>query len=878
MQRRDFMKYGTAALMAPTGIQLLPAELIPNEFSAAPDAISSDPADVSDVTWTARWVWATVTGLEPNTYIYFRRLFTLPSLPNRVVPIRISAWTDYSLHVNGHKLGFGPPISNARRHYFDTYNIGQYLKQGVNVLAVRAYSLATATEDTVKERGGFIFQGQINLRGQTVCLNTGQSWKCLIPETWDRKSPRQSYELHFVEIADFRKDPEGWTTEHFDDSQWQRPLDVEVSKGTRFDFEQMFPRDLGRIDETFQPVASIVRAAEVQRQSGSEIPAIQVQAEQFQPVQTVRMTNLSSLATGDPHAEIQAPEQGRDAALVFDMGGIVLGCPYFEIEGEGGSVVDVSISEYLEDGRVLASRKILPKESTYLTDRITLRGGKTTWQRNDYNGYRYIQLTVRNALKPIVIRKIGTVLRRYNFDQEATFRSSDSTLDRVFEGCKLTHRVNTHWGYCGSAWREHAQWSDLPWAAMNLAVFHNPPVMRHFLRQVALGQNSEGRMQFPSPGNIGTELPEQTMWLGNDLWKCALYFNDVGLVRDLLPVMVKANDWFKKHTTSRGLLSTKDWTRKWLVIDWGYPFVGDPDPGELATLNMIYYDFLCSIAKCAEFVGNAEQQKVFQAQADSIKQSINNAYFDPAQDRYYEKPNYLIPSQYASTLAVNYGVVPEERLQQVFDFAVGSELRPGIASPWFMGNVLEAFARAGRFQDGVGSISRYWSSFFQADTDVLWELWNIPSEEVLPVPGYTSEMYARTITYSSAPASYATNYLLGVLPLKPGFAEALIAPHFAGLHCASGCSPTSKGPVHVRWERRPAKRETVIYISIPQDLRALVRLPFTESEPTVAVNNQPFFSSGQFRENSQIENPQKSADTLQFWAKPGSYYFKSSAV
>ena len=877
MRRRDFMKYGAAALAAPAGTGLLQAESQPAGI-AAQDPALTDLAETSNLKWTAAWVWATPTGLEPNTYVYFRRVFTLPSLPNRAVPVRISACTDYLLYVNGRKLGFGPPISDPRRNYFDTYNIGPYLKPGVNVLAVSAYSLATATEDTRKEPGGFIFQGQIDLPGRTLTLDTSHGWRCLIPKTWEQNAPRQSYELHYAEIADFRKDPAGWRSERFDDSGWSRPL--EVNAATRFQFDHMFPRELGRIDESFLPVACVVGAAEVQRVTDAPIPAVQVQAEQFLPLQTVRISGLSSLATADSHAAVLTPQQGRDAAIVLDMGGMVLGCPFFEVEAEGGAVVDVSISEYLQGGRVLATRKIFPnpKQSTYLTDRITLRDGTTTWQRNDYNGYRYIQLTVRNALKPLVIRKAGTVLRRYNFKQEATFRSSDSTLDRVFDGCKWTHRVNTHWGYCGSAWREHAQWSDLPWAAMNLAVFHDPPVMRYFLRQLALGQNSEGRMQFPYPGHLGTELPEQTMWLGNDLWKCALYFNDVELVRDLLPVMLNANQWFKKHTTARGLLSTQDWSKKWLVIDWGYPFVNDPDPGELATLNLIYYDFLSSIAKCAEFVGNADQHQQLQAQADSLKQSINSTFWDQSQNRYYEKPNDAIPSQFASTLAVQYGVVPEEHLQAVFDFAVGRELRPGIASPWFMGNVLDAFARAGRFEDGIRSISRYWSTFLQADTNVFWELWNIPGEDVVPIPGYTPEMRGRTITYSTAPASYAVNYLLGVLPLKPGFAEVLIAPHFAGLDSARGDAPTPQGPIHVRWERRPSQRQTEIYLSIPDNLRAQVHLPFSASEPLVTMNGRPFYDGEQFRQNAQIEQPQKSADTLQFWAKPGFYYFKSSAA
>ena len=879
MRRRDFIRYGAAAFMAPKSgsSQLWDTEFYSSANKGLPawdlDKSKSDP---SAGAWTAKWVWATPTGLEPDTYVYFRRAFILGSLPKDDVPIRISACTHYQLYVNGRKVGFGPPISDPLRHYFDTHNIGPYLKKGANVLAVCVYSLATATEDTKKKRGRFIFQGRIGLPGKTVILDTGREWKYLIPKTWQQNAPRQSMQLHYVEIADFRENPDGWETTDFNDSHWLEPL--EITGGTKLDFGHTVSRELGQIDESFMPVWRIVRAAQVKRQSQIGIPAVQVQTERFLPLRTVRITNLSSITSASPGAKIQTLDAEHDAAIVFDMGEMVLGCPFFEIEGEGGTVVDVSISEYLKHGRVLASRKITPKESTHLTDRITLRDGKTVWQRNDYNGYRYIQITVRNAREPAVIRRIGTVLRQYRFNQEATFRSSNSTLDRIFEGSKSSHKVNTHWGYCGSAWREHAQWSDLPWVAMNLAVFHDPPVMRYYLRQIALGQNSEGRMQFPYPGNQGIELPEQTMWLASDLWKCALYFNDRALVRDLLPVMVKANQWFRKHTTSRGLLSTKNWPKMWLVIDWGYPFVNDPEPGELATLNMIYYDFLCSVAKCAEFVGNKTEQRDFGEQVDSLKRSINRTFWAPEMNRYYEKPGHQSPSQFASTLAVKYGIVPEEHLQQLFSFAMGSDLRPGKASPWFMESVLEAFARAGRFKDGVESISKYWSSFLDADATVYWELWNIPGEDVHPISGYTHEMCARTITYSSAPASYAVRHLLGVRPLEPGFADVLIAPHYAGLDYASGDAPTPKGPVHVRWDRRPAQKETEIYLDIPEGLNAQVHLPFAESESVVTLNNEPFYDGGQFRENPRIGNAQRVVDSLQFRANSGLYYFRSSAA
>lgn len=862
--RRDFVKIGAAVFTA-RGV----ASAEQNSGSASEGALHSRELHG----WSARRIWATPDGLEPNTYVYFRRTFVLEEIPRAETPVQVSACTEYALYVNGHKVGFGPPISDPRRRYFDLRNIQPYLRKGRNVMAARVYSLATATEDTRKERGWFLLQGKIHDRSREIALDTHSEWRCLVSDVWQRDAPRQSFQLHYVEIADLRREPVGWNEIGFDDAQWRPAIEL-----AERDTEGLVQREMGEIDEVFMPVASVAGAAEVQRQTQFPMPALQVNAEKFQSIQTVRLENLSSLGANHPEASVETPVDGRDAAMVLDMGRMVLGCPFFEAEGGEGATVDVSISEYLKDGRVLASREITPNERTNLTDRITLRPGRNAWQRNDYNGYRYIQLTVRGAMKPLTIRKVGTIERRYHFMQEAMFRSSNAVLDRIFSGSKWTHRVNTHWGYCGSAWREHAQWSDLAWPAMNLVVFSDPPMMRYYLRQIYLGQNDEGRMQFPYPGNLGIELPEQTMWLADDLWKCGLYFNDLKLVSDLLPAMEKANKWFRKHTTSRGLITTENWPRMWLVIDWGYPYVNNPAPGELATLNLIYYNFLRSVERCAHLIGEEVIRKSFERQADSLRETIQEVFFDADEGRYYEKPQRQAPSQFAGALAVKYGVVPERYRQQVFQSATGSELRPGKASPWFMYSVLEAFAQAGRYTDAVSAICRYWSSFLNAGATVYWELWNIPGEDVHPIPGYTREMAARTITYSSGPAPYVVNYILGVEPLAPGFQEALIAPHYSGLEFAEGEAPTPFGAIRVRWQRNPAAKMTEVYVTVPEGVKAQMRLPFDKTEPIVWVNEQALYNRRQFFKNPLIEKATQAEDFLQFQIAPGSYYFKSSAM
>lgn len=814
--------------------------------------------------WRASWIWCSQDGREANLHVYFRRTFHLESVPRAAVTVRVSAATHYTLYVNGHRAGFGPPISDRRYHYYDTRDIAPFLQPGRNVIAAHVYSLATGTEDFHGGRGLFLLEGTA---GRTP-LDTGAGWKFLIPPSWKRDTPRQSFQLHFVEEVDLRRELPGWAQVAFDDTPWKP--EVVLGKPPQGSYENLVARDLGEIDEVFQPAQGIVRFGEVARAKDERIPAVQVNHEPLSAPETV------DIRTPEP-ITVTTPAAGKDAAIIFDMGRMVIGCPHFEADAGAGTVVDVSLSEYLDEGRVLAARRITSDQNTYLTDRITLRNGRQQWTRYDYNAYRYIQLTVRNAAAPFVLRAIGTMRRDYRYAGEAQFHSSDPVLDRIFDLSKWSHKINTHWGYSGSGWREHAQWSDLAWAAMNEAVFNDRGQMSYYLHQITLSQDDQGRMKFPYPGNEAIELPEQTMWLAEELARADLYFGDGQMMRDLFPAMERADSWFHRHMGPNGLITTAgEWKPMWLVIDWGYPFCNNPQPGELATLNIIYYDFLRSLASIAASIGDAAAAARYSQAANSLKETLQRLFYSPAEKRYYEKPGHESASPFAATLAVQYGVAPEQDREAIFEAAVGPELRPGKASPWFMHNVLETFGQVGRHQDGIAALKRYWGTFLAAGATSFWELWNIPGEDVHPLPGYTAEMGAQTITYASGPAPFVVRHILGIQPLAPRFTRTRVAPQFAGLDFAEGSAPTPLGDVRVAWQRMPASNTVELRVLVPPGMIAEFELPYSGSG-VVALDGRPFFDGTTFLPDRRITAPAKDAHRLKMNLAPGAYFFRSSS-
>ncbi len=340
--------------------------------------------------------------------------------------------------------------------------------------------------------------------------------------------------------------------------------------------------------------------------------------------------------------------------------------------------------------------------------------------------------------------------------------------------------------------------------------------------------------------------------------------------------MVKANEWFKKHLAPDGLITTAGGWQMLSLIDWGYPLVSFKERGELATLNLIYYKYLRSVERIAAELGENPISQTFQRQADSLRETINRTYFSPEEARYYDKPGHQAPSPFASTLAVEYGVVPPADRRKVFEYAVGPALRPGKASPWFMYEVLEAFAIDGRYEDAVSAIKRYWGTFLQAGATTLWELWNLPGENVIPLPHIPPEVTGQTITYAGGPAPYIVNHILGVQPLRPGFAETLIAPHFSGLNFADGKAPTPLGDVRVGWQRMDASNQTEIFLTVPEGMKAILRLPYSPEQRWVRLNDELLYDGEHFQPLSAVAHPQANEGFLELQIAPGEYYFRAS--
>ncbi len=136
------------------------------------------PAFAARTGWKANWIWLPGEGARPGQAMYARRVFSLSRKPS-AADLWITADDSYEVHVNGELVSRGSGWDSAER-----YSVGRLLKQGLNVVAVKAAN--------AEGPAGLLLE----MKWDGGSLVSDSAWK----------------------VAD--RDEAGWTSPAFDDSAW----------------------------------------------------------------------------------------------------------------------------------------------------------------------------------------------------------------------------------------------------------------------------------------------------------------------------------------------------------------------------------------------------------------------------------------------------------------------------------------------------------------------------------------------------------------------------------------------------------------------------------------------------------------------------------
>ncbi|HEY3412882.1 MAG TPA: family 78 glycoside hydrolase catalytic domain [Armatimonadota bacterium] len=608
--------------------------------------------------------------------------------------------------------------------------------------------------------------------------------------------------------------------------------EFDAAKGLRPGYDHAFPPETGGVTPewtlTQAPITTIRSIATIMR---------------TEPVLgngTSLVENSASLATETPEATFQC-RAGKDGAVLLDMGREVLGYPRVTIRGaQGGEIVDMGYGEGLvgPDGAYVSPRngakgRLNPeyKDVAY-ADRFICRRGDNTFEPTDKRAFRYWQIEIRNAAKPVTLAEATVGLATYPVAYRGAFECSDPILNRIWNMGRWTLQLNMDDAYTDCPWRERAQW----WgdarveSLVNYYCFGDTALMRRALVQAAQSQDAEGivRGVFPTDWD-GARLPSFSLMWVYSLWEYYLFTGDSSLFASMTPVIDRLMGFFQARMSDEGGL-LKD-VPYWVFIDWA-PGMEVQRFGVSGPLNCLYYRALLATSDIARVSGDPDKASRYAAKAAAVKAAINNLLWAPDERVYMgaiDKGKRIgPPSQHMSSLAVAFGIAPRERAADTMRRADTDPLSVKIGSPYFSSFYLDALYAMGRHSDALAYIRKNWGGMLDWGATTFWEKWE-PTDSLCH-------------GWSACPTKDLPAQYLGVRPTSPGWAEWEIAPAFCDLQWAKGVVPTVKGDIKASWKRQ--ERGVALTLTVPGGTTGRIVLPRKEWESASwRVNGKSLISS-----------------------------------
>jgi hypothetical protein len=176
----------------------------------------------------AKWIWLARECHAEDCYVRARRQFTLGAIP-KAARLRITAFSEYALYVNGQYVGSGPCPSSPERPLLDVYALADLpLKRGSNVIGVLAHNSHLGLTRQARVPGGLWLELEVTPpRGRPQMIVSDRHWRIAVADDFSRRAPRIYWTAGFTEVRDTRLEPALWLDGRFSDRRWAHAEEVQ---------------------------------------------------------------------------------------------------------------------------------------------------------------------------------------------------------------------------------------------------------------------------------------------------------------------------------------------------------------------------------------------------------------------------------------------------------------------------------------------------------------------------------------------------------------------------------------------------------------------------------------------------------------------------
>lgn len=748
------------------------------------------------VQWEASWIGIdspedVITGDVSLPARYLRTTFKSDKRI-RKAKLHICGLGLYEAYLNGVKIGgaqvLSPTVSNYDKTvYYNSFDVTDLVNKGINTIGVE---LGTGRFPGVRLTPG---PGSANKHydKQRPCLicqleiiySNGNIQKVLSDGSWKATAdgPIRSNNEYDGEIYDARMELDGWLDPSYDDSSWPQAELPEPPYGKL----------------TAQPN-----------------PNIEIQ-------DMVKPISIKQLSGG---------------RFILDMGQNMVGWLQVKARLERGDTLKMRFAETLQDNGELYTENLRTAKARDFY--IARDDNAFVWHPTFiYHGFRFVELC-GIGYEPSLDDFEGQVI----YDKMATtghFSCSDPVINQVYK--------NAFWGIRGNY---RGMPTDCPQRDERMGwlgdramgcygegyLFDNRALYAKWLDDIATEQNEEGQLPNVAP-NFWTVRQDNMTWPGLFIEAAGMlyhHFADDGSVRKHYPAMKKWLAYMKDKWMVDGIM-TKDNYGDWCMPPESLEMIHSEDPSRITAPEVIstpYYVHYCKMMEeFAVVAGHPEDVPYFETEVKVSTEAFNRRYYN-AEGGYYDNNTVT-----ANLIALWFGLVPEGEQKKVLASIVdktenefGGHVSSGVIGMQVLMRTLTEYGRPDLALK-IASDDTYpsWGYMAANGATTIWELWNGNTADPAMNSGNHVMLLGDLLIWEY-------EYLAGIRPLKPGFAEIELRPYpIKGLEYVDCSYDSVKGWISSSW-----KVEEGIFkwdILVPEGIRTEVYLP-GEDTPEVVTGGK----------------------------------------
>jgi hypothetical protein len=397
------------------------------------------------------------------------------------------------------------------------------------------------------------------------------------------------------------------------------------------------------------------------------------------------------------------------------------------------------------------------------------------------------------------IRRLAAFDSTWN-DEAAAFRSSDETLNKIWDLCHYSIKATTFAGIFVDGDRERLAYeADAYLTQLGYYAGDTDPRMPR--------ASFDRLMEFPTwPTEWAPHMVfiAYADWLetGDTAWLQAHY---EGLKTKLLDDRVGPD----------GLVtSTPEQIKRGDNVDWPPQ---ERDNYVFTSVNTVENAFhlraLTEMSELAQALGKKEEAAKFRERERSAQAKFQQKLFDPARGLYRDGLGTDHVSEHANLFPLAFGLVPPNSRPRLAQWLAGRGMAVSVYAAQYL---LEGLFENGQDTAALALIGapgdRSWRHMVESGTTITWEAWD---QKYKPNQDWNH-------AWGAAPANLLPRFVLGVRVLTPGWSTALIQPHPGALASAEGRVPTPRGEISVAWRR---EKSFTMTLTLPSGVTAKIELP-----------------------------------------------------